>query len=53
MESFVSLLQKKVLDCRRWQNRQYLRLAIAIWIDRNYHRQRRQSRLDKLTAHRI
>ena len=49
MESFFSLLQKNVLDRRRWGTRQELRLAITTWIERTYHRRRRQGRLGKLT----
>jgi transposase InsO family protein len=49
MESFYSLLQKNVLNRRRWQTRQQLRLAIITWIERTYHRRRRQDRLGRLT----
>jgi putative transposase len=49
MESFFSLLQKNVLDGQRWLTRQELRLAITTWIERTYHRRRRQRRLGKLT----
>ena len=49
MESFFSLLQKNVLDRRRWATRQELRLAIITWIERTYHRRRRQARLGRLT----
>lgn len=49
MESFFSLLQKNVLDRQGWLTRQELRLAIATWIERTYHRRRRQRRLGKLT----
>src|SRR5438477_3949505 len=49
MESFFALLQKNVLDRRRWATRQDLRLAIITWIERTYHRRRRQDRLGKLT----
>ena len=49
MESFFSLLQKNVLDRQRWQTRDELRLAITIWIERTYHRRRRQRRLGRLT----
>ena len=41
MESFFSLLQKNVLDRRRWTTRQQLRLAIITWIERTYHRRLR------------
>jgi len=49
MESFFALLQRNVLDRRRWPTREDLRLAIVIWIERTYHRRRRQRRLGKLT----
>ena len=49
MESFFSLLQKNVLDRRSWTTRQELRVAIVIWIERTYHRRRRQGRLGRLT----
>jgi len=49
MESFFALLQKNVLDRRRWTSRHELRLAIVTWIERTYHRRRRQRRLGKLT----
>ncbi len=49
MESFFSLLQKNVLDRRRWATREELRLAIITWIERTYHRRRRQPRLGRLT----
>ena len=49
MESFFSLLQKNVLDRRSWSTRQELRIAIVTWIERTYHRRRRQARLGRLT----
>lgn len=49
MESFFSLLQKNVLDTRRWPTREELRLAIVSWIETKYHRKRRQRALGKLT----
>ncbi len=49
MESFFSLLQKNVLDRQRWASRDELRMAIVIWIERTYHRRRRQRGLGKLT----
>ena len=49
MESFFSLLQKNVLNRQRWRSRQELRLAIVTWIERTYHRRRRQRRLGRLT----
>ncbi len=49
MESFFSLLQKNVLNRQRWQTREQLRLAIVIWIEKTYHRRRRQDALGRLT----
>jgi len=49
MESFFALLQKNVLDRQRWSTREDLRLAMVVWIERTYHRRRRQRRLGKLT----
>lgn len=49
MESFFSLLQKNVLNRRAWATRQELRIAIVNWIERTYHRRRRQPRLGRLT----
>jgi putative transposase len=49
MESFFALLQKNVLDRQRWATREELRLAIITWIERTYHRRRRQRRLGRLT----
>jgi putative transposase len=49
MESFFALLQRNVLDRKRWNTREELRLAIVIWIERTYHRRRRQRALGKLT----
>ncbi len=49
MESFFSLLQKNVLNRQRWDTRQELRIAIITWIERTYHRRRRQDRLGRLT----
>jgi transposase InsO family protein len=49
MESFFSLLQKNVLDRRSWATRQQLRIEIVTWIERTYHRRRRQAGLGRLT----
>ena len=50
MESFFALLQNNVLNRRRsWATRQDLRLAIVTWIEKTYHRRRRQDRLGRLT----
>ena len=46
---FFSLLQKNVLDLRRWDTREQLRIAIGTWIERTYHRRRRQTGLSRLT----
>jgi transposase InsO family protein len=48
MESFFGLLQNNVLDRQRWATRQQLRIAIITWIERTYHRRRRQHRLRRL-----
>ena len=49
MESFFALLQKNVLNRRRWTSFEQLRLAIVTWIEGTYHRRRRQARLGRLT----
>jgi transposase InsO family protein len=49
MESFFSLLQKNVLNRRSWATREELRIAILTWIERTYHRRRRQDSLGRLT----
>lgn len=49
IESFFALLQKNVLNRRHWQTREQLRLAIVTWIERTYHRRRRQRTLGRLT----
>ena len=49
MESFFALLQRNVLDRRRWATRGELRIAIVTWIERTYHRRRRQATLGRLT----
>ena len=49
MESFFALLQKNVLDRRCWTTREQLRIAMVTWIERTYHRRRRQARLGRLT----
>ncbi|GAA5228494.1 hypothetical protein GCM10025778_30320 [Paeniglutamicibacter antarcticus] len=36
MESFFSLLQKNVLNDKRWETRAELRLAIVLWIEKTY-----------------
>lgn len=49
MESFFALLQRNVLDRRSWTTRDALRIAIVTWIERTYHRRRRQTALARLT----
>ncbi|BBZ78065.1 hypothetical protein MANY_34020 [Mycolicibacterium anyangense] len=49
MESFFALLQRNVLDRTRWATRAELRMAIVTWIERTYHRRRRQRTLGRLT----
>ena len=49
MDSSFALLQKNVLNSRRWATRDDLRLATVTWIERTYHRRRRQRVLGKLT----
>lgn len=50
MESFFALLQRNVLDRRRrWATRDELRIEIVTWIERTYHRRRRQDTLGRLT----
>lgn len=49
MESWNALLQKNVLNRRRWDTRDELHDAIVFWIERTYNRRRRQRALGKLT----
>lgn len=49
MESFFALLQRNVLDRKRWKTRDELRHAIVVWIERTYNRRRRQRILGKCT----
>lgn len=49
MESFFALLQKNVLNRRAWNTREELRIAIVTWIEKTYHRRRRQTALGRLT----
>ena len=49
MESFFALLQRNVLDRKRWSTRAELRLAIVTWIERTYHLRRRQRARGRLT----
>jgi len=49
MESFFALLHNNVLHRRTWATREELRIAIVTWIERTYHRRRRQDCLGRLT----
>jgi putative transposase len=49
MESWHALLQRNVLDRRRWRTRDELHQAIVFWIEHTYNRRRRQRALGKLT----
>ena len=49
MESFYSLLQKNVLNRRRWRTRDELAYEIISWIEHTYNRRRRQRGLGSLT----
>jgi transposase InsO family protein len=44
-----ALLQKNVLNRQSWGSREELRIAIVTWIERTYHRRRRQDGLGRLT----
>jgi transposase InsO family protein len=49
MESFYALLQKNVLNRRRWRTRAELTYQIIYWIEHTYNRRRRQRGLGRLT----
>lgn len=49
MESFFALLQKNVMYRKHRRAREELRIATVTWIERTYHRCRRQARLGRLT----
>jgi len=49
MESFYALLQRNVLDRKRWRTRDDLAYEIVYWIEHTYNRRRRQRGLGKLT----
>lgn len=49
MESFFALLQRNVLNQRRWRTRNELAYAMSFWIEHTYNRRRRQRSLGKLT----
>jgi putative transposase len=46
---WATLCAKNVLDRHPWATRQELRIAIVTWIERTYHRRRRQESLGRLT----
>ena len=41
--------ENEVLDRKVWATREELRIAIVTWIEKTYHRRRRQDRLRRLT----
>lgn len=49
MENCFSLLQKNVLDTKRWETREELRLAIVVRIETKYNGRRRQRALGRPT----
>jgi transposase InsO family protein len=49
IESFHSLLQNNVLDSKKWESQEELRIAIVHWIEKTYHRRRRKRSLGKMT----
>jgi transposase InsO family protein len=49
MESFHSLLQNNVLDSKKWESQEELRIAIVRWIEGTHHRRRRKRSLGKMT----
>ena len=49
MESFNALLQKNVLNRRRWLTREELHSAVVHWVEHTYNNRRRQRGLGKLT----
>jgi len=46
LESFVALVQRNVVNRQTWDPRDDLRIAIVTWIERTYHRRRRQGEGD-------
>ena len=46
---FAPLLALVRVGGSRWATREQLRIAIVTWIERTYHRRRRQARLGRLT----
>lgn len=49
MEPSFALPQRSALNRKRWRTREELHNAITTWIERNYHRHRRQYALGRLT----
>ena len=49
MESFFSLLWKNVVDRQVWTTCEDLRIAIVTWVERTFHRRRRQAALGRLS----
>ena len=49
MENFFSRPQRNVLDRQTWDTREDLATAMVTWIERTYHRHRRQQRLGRST----
>jgi putative transposase len=49
MESFFSLLAEERLNRQAWDTRDQLRIATVTWIERTYHRRRKQNALGRLT----
>jgi transposase InsO family protein len=49
MESFFALVQKNALDQQNWDSREELRTNTVWWIERTYHRRRRQACFGRLT----
>ena len=47
-ESFFSPLQNNAPDRQRWNTQEELRIIVT-WIERTYHRRRRQAGLGRLT----
>lgn len=50
MESLSALVQKNMLDRQRQSMHEQLRPTTASWIEKSYHRRRRQCRLGRLTT---
>ena len=48
-QSLFSRAQSNVLDALHWVTRQDRRMAIVTWIERTYHRRRRQRCLGRFT----